>query len=1481
MKLVYLTHLQSYLRINEIKFLMIKVVIVGVLFIVNTKTFSQQTLLGGITHNNSSSGSWSLGYTFTPNKNITVTAFRRYFGTKITLWDNVGNVLATQNVSGTNGVWSNHLLGTPVLLLAGQTYKIAAVSGGGNYYWVSPIPSTTFTDGTFSSALEGSGDVNPINPGSGTARWLVDIVYTACSPSPAPPVVTNNGPRCPGATANLSVEGLAPGGNYLNLTGNGSGSDIVASISNNFTVDFWVNPTQTRAATAQSNSGTAGVNAASRWAIYPWHGGIPGNNRAGMGVSVGTNGISVGEHADSYLPTNLVWTGVISGWTHVAVVYTNRVPSLYVNGTLVATGVVSGKATVYPSVGSNADASYGVYHGGLDNIRYWNRVLSAAEIQSVRNYEITPAGITGLVAQYKFNNTLNDNIGTAAAWGSTSAFSAANYYTYTWSGPGTLPAASTSETQSATLPSTAGPWAYTVSATIGSGCANSNIGRTMVRSGLSSSPLETTVSSPTTCGGTNIVMNVNNQTGRGGEIDRTTWTVGSGSAAGFSMNGVTNENFRLNMTNPWGNTAVGWEARPIVGSPTDADGGWNGSLFPVDNSKVYRFSVWVKRSVVGNGLFYLGVNGFTGSTNTGVIVLSNGATDTNPYFWYGGISTQDEWMLVVGHVYPYTHTGTTSHPQSGIYSIKGGVQSTLSDYKWLPSTTHAVHRSYLYYSSDPATRQQFLYPRVDILDGSEPTIQDLLNGFDERGGLSTAGTWNWFSSSCGGTSVGSGNSITVAPSASTRYFVRAQDGCGNTVCKEASVILNPSPTTPTITADGATTFCVGNSVGLTARSSTAGGALSFNGSNHSVDLGNPADLKVTKNVTIEMWLKPAAFAGRTNPISKAYGGEYTFTLEPNGTINCYFGLAGGNTTPYMGFNTITSLTLNQWNHVAFVRENNVVRWYINGVQTNAGIGSSDPGTYVFSTPLTAAQSSGNVILGTGYAGFYSGEMDELRIWNVARTAAQISGNMNRPLNGSMSGLVGYWRFDEPSGTTVLDASGFSQSGTIINNVTRIAAASTPLRPDFSWSPSAGLNTTTDSTVIASPLTTTTYTVAAVSPFGCTNTTNTQVVTVPTTASALSLNNESASCVVRNNNWIHFQHSSGRLIASVQANYANPNTTITTTSYVGGAPISVQDCQSAANSALNKSAMQRSWVMNASPAIAGNVTVRLYFSDSELISLSTAANSNSNPDDNVNTRADLQLTKYSGSNQDGIFGDNSVCGWGGTLPSAAITRHTQTANGTTSYGTIANSQYVEFSINSFSELWLHGGASVSPLPVELLYFLGKCENGRVNLSWSTASEQNNAFFIVESSKDGENWEFVERVSGAGNSNYQLLYTTKDSKIKNGDNYYRLSQQDLDGTIEVLGFVDVSCKEENENTILLYPNPASEKVTIDIGAIKNYGASSIRLMDATGRVIRTENLEIIEGIQTISLDVSSYTAGTYFVQLSSTEFILPTQKLIIRK
>jgi hypothetical protein len=150
----------------------------------------------------------------------------------------------------------------------------------------------------------------------------------------------------------------------------------IADLTNNFTISFWAQPTGTHEIDGESTSGWSGTSG-QRYAVWPaWN----NNGHAGAGISVGTNGVSVYEHAANYMPATLVYSGTLSGWTHITVVYENKQPKLYLNGSLVRTGLTSPMSFVHISADGIGGQAYGYYAGKLDEIRVYNRALSASEV---------------------------------------------------------------------------------------------------------------------------------------------------------------------------------------------------------------------------------------------------------------------------------------------------------------------------------------------------------------------------------------------------------------------------------------------------------------------------------------------------------------------------------------------------------------------------------------------------------------------------------------------------------------------------------------------------------------------------------------------------------------------------------------------------------------------------------------------------------------------------------------------------------------------------------------------------------------------------------------------------------------------------------------------------------------------------------------------------------------------------------------------
>jgi len=181
------------------------------------------------------------------------------------------------------------------------------------------------------------------------------------------------------------------------------------SVTNNFTIEFWYNASTTITIKAQQNgindiSGTTGNG--QRYAVYPQHGGgscgVAGNS--GAGISVGTNAIQVYEHRACYMPCLLSYSGnlIQSGWNHIAVVYTNKQPRLYVNGINAGTGLTSPQNNVFPSARLGGTA-YGWYSGDIDEFRIWSTTRTQGQVRAnmCRKLVGTEAG---LVRYYRLDD---------------------------------------------------------------------------------------------------------------------------------------------------------------------------------------------------------------------------------------------------------------------------------------------------------------------------------------------------------------------------------------------------------------------------------------------------------------------------------------------------------------------------------------------------------------------------------------------------------------------------------------------------------------------------------------------------------------------------------------------------------------------------------------------------------------------------------------------------------------------------------------------------------------------------------------------------------------------------------------------------------------------------------------------------------------------------------------------------------------------
>ena len=196
------------------------------------------------------------------------------------------------------------------------------------------------------------------------------------------------------------------------------------------------------------------------------------------------------------------------------------------------------------------------------------------------------------------------------------------------------------------------------------------------------------------------------------------------------------------------------------------------------------------------------------------------------------------------------------------------------------------------------------------------------------------------------------------------------------------------------------------------------------GGSKTIIVDDSPELRIQGTMTAEAWFKIddnrpndwVRIVGKGTPGPRNYGLWY----HPNGTV-LWQQYGGGNTGA--AFNV--TLESGVWYHLAGVTDSDQGRLYLNGelvgTDNNPTLNPS-----VSADPLTI-----------GYAGFHSwhrGLIDEVRVWNIARSESDIQESMSQTLSGLQEGLIGYWKFNTGNGNTVYDHSGNSNHGTMLQVV---------------------------------------------------------------------------------------------------------------------------------------------------------------------------------------------------------------------------------------------------------------------------------------------------------------------------------------------------------------------------------------------------------------------------------------------------------------
>ncbi len=204
-----------------------------------------------------------------------------------------------------------------------------------------------------------------------------------------------------------------------------------------------------------------------------------------------------------------------------------------------------------------------------------------------------------------------------------------------------------------------------------------------------------------------------------------------------------------------------------------------------------------------------------------------------------------------------------------------------------------------------------------------------------------------------------------------------------------------------------------------------GKGLLFDGEDDYVNVPTTTsdELNPAESLTLECWVYLNEVASSShNPHLISRFNCYSLTVGANGLATAYIQNDEGDWFSEGGTTTITT---NKWYHLAATYDGSNLRVFVNGELE----GTTMAYDTMARTTLNFRIGARNAYVTTTNT---NGIIDEARVWDIARTQAEIQSTMNRTIPGSTSGLVGYWRFDEGSGTNTDCETSYDNDGTLMS-----------------------------------------------------------------------------------------------------------------------------------------------------------------------------------------------------------------------------------------------------------------------------------------------------------------------------------------------------------------------------------------------------------------------------------------------------------------
>ena len=590
-------------------------------------------------------------------------------------------------------------------------------------------------------------------------------------------------------------------------------------------------------------------------------------------------------------------------------------------------------------------------------------------------------------------------------------------------------------------------------------------------------------------------------------------------------------------------------------------------------------------------------------------------------------------------------------------------------------------------------------------------------------------------------------------------------------------------------------------------------AIGLNGTNQWATISTP--IPNNSSYTKEAWIYVNTIGGSQNIIS-SNGAPFWLA---SGILSAGH---GGN---YTSVTDAVSFTANKWTHVAVTYDagTTTMKLYKDGivVSTNAAVAAN----YANETVNLASHNAGGSLI--------NGSMDEVRIWTVALTQAQLKQNMYKGPAVNASGLVAYYKCNDGAGTTLINATG-GTNGTLQNSPPWVAS------PIVGTGNGLNFDGSDDHIVIP------------------------HVV-----SSDFTVEYWMKTTMIGASGGGQWYFGSGLVDAEVGGSTYDWGTTLLDNKVAFGVGLPDITIQSA--TAVNTG----SWFHVAASWKQSTGEMKLYINGIQEATSSGSTNLRTAPTRIVMGLKQTNDRPYNGSldevriwnevrSQVQIQANMAKELTASSEPNllAYYTFNQGIANGTnTGLNVVAdmkgnnNGTLNNFALSGTSSNFVTQNSSMVTLPLQWLSFTVQKQTNHALLKWSTAQEQNTKEFIIQHSSNGSNWNSIATVAAAGNSSFVSNYNYVHTAPSADANYYRILQTDID---DKKSYSDIRSINFTSNSSIL--TVRNNPVTEGILSIVLTKPATVYLYNHEGRLLWQKKIDA--GNETI--DVSRYAKGMYLLK-----------------